>query len=344
MVTNSKKTEFSISTDMLIVLIILSAIAVYYYGIRALIITLISSLTSVITDLICLKIQKRKSDWQDLSSLITGLVLALMMSAGAPYFAVIIAAAFSIIIGKHAFGGYGYAIFNCPAVGFLFISLCFSEFMFSYPKPFEYLPNESLIPVGSLYPSMTKSILFTDTSIVSIIDLVVGKFNGPMGTNYIIVLIISALFLVFRRSISAISLFTQLGIVFLFTFFSKEMDLIHTIHILSSGMLLFGIIFLSCDYSTIPKTKSSRFIYGIITAVLTLIFQYYAKVENAIVYAVIISAPLGIELDRRALSFAKMFADKDNKLNQKQNSISETVSLVNVGSEQNEIQSQNGSH
>ena len=338
-----EKSEFSIMTDMLIILIVISVLAVFYYGLRAFLILLISSAVCFAVDRLCLKLCGKKNIRNDISAVLTGLVIALMLPASVPYYIIVIADIFAIVIGKHAFGGLGHAVFNNSAVGFLFVALCFPEYVLSYPKPFTYISvGETLNPV-ELYPSMTKSILSTDTSIVSVMDMLIGKFNGPMGTSCMIVLLISAFILIFRRSISAISFFTQICAVFGFTFFYADFDIIYTLHILSSGMFVFGILFLACDYSTIPKTKSSRFIYGIIVALLTIVFHFYAKNENAIVYAVIIAAPIGIELDKRAISFADMVENNRGimfKINQKFNknlsNVNETLNLVNDGSDSNE--------
>ena len=188
---------------------------------------------------------------------------------------------------------------------------------------------------------MTKSILSTDSTSASIIDILIGKFSGPMGTGFIIILLISALFLIFRRSISAISFFTQLAIVFLFGFVYYNYNIVDTLHLISSGMLIFGIIFLSCDFSTIPKTHSSRFIYGILMGFIILLFHFYAKAENAVVYSVLIAAPLGIELDRKALSFARMLSKNPNgwfsklkcRFNKDLDNVNETITLINGSDE-----------
>ena len=265
-----------------------------------------------------------------------------MMPPSIPYHILIIACLFAIILAKHAFGGYGNSIFNNAAAGFLFVSLCFSDYVLSYPKPFTYIPFNVTPTPTELYPSMTKSILVTDTQIVSLMDMFTGKFNGPMGTTCLMILMISAIILMYRRSISFISFTTQTAVVFVFTYLYTNCNFLYTMHILSSGMFIFGILFLSCDYSTIPKTKSSRFMYGLIVSGLTLVFHYYAKVENAIVYAVIIAAPIGIDLDRRALSFADMI-EKNNSIafkirkrfNKNLDNVNETLNLINDGSDIN---------
>lgn len=336
----NEKNNFNIMSDMLIVLIVLSILAVYYYGVRVVAILAISVLASVITDNICIKLCRKKQEKKDLSAVITGLTLALMMPSTIPYYIIVTACMFSIIIAKHAFGGSEHKIFSCAAVGYLFVSLCFSDYVLSYPKPFTYTPvNETVNPV-ELYPSMTKSILSADTVIVSSMDMLIGKFNGPMGCSCLILLLIAAVILIYRKSVSAISCCTQIAVIFIFTLFYSNFDIIYTFHILSSGMFIFGILFLVCDHSTTPKTRSSRFIYGFIAAALTLIFHFYAKAENAIVYAAVIIAPLSIELDRRALSFADMLEKNHGfifnikkKINKNLHSVDETLNIVNDGSD-----------
>ncbi len=309
MVSN-KKSEFEIMTDMLIVLLVMSAVAVYYYGLRALAMLVVTVLVCCITDIVCLKLRKKKIDIKDLSSLITGLTLGLMMSASVPYYAAVTAALFATVAVKHAFGGRGCEIFNGAAAGFLFSALCFPDGMLTYPKVFTELPFSSVVSADMLSQSMTKTFLLTGTSSVSLIDVLTGKFLGPMGTGVVILLVVAAVFLMFRRSVSAITFFTELAAIGIYALIYYDFDLMSVLYFFSSGMLLFGMIFLSCDYSVIPKTRSSRFIYGLVTAVCVIIFHFYSGTENAVIYAVIIASPIGIELDRRALSFADMLKGK----------------------------------
>lgn len=342
------KTELSILTDMLIVLIILSAVSIYYYGARAMVILLLSVLTCITADMLCHRIRHIKSEGYDiLSSFETGLVLGLMMSAAVPYYVLVTADIFAIVICKHSFGGRGHEIFNSAAAAFLFASLCFSGSMLVYPKPFDYIGlGSSAITDASLFSSMTKTFISTDAPSASIMDMFIGKFNGPMGTGATIILLISAVFLALRRSVSAISFFTQLAIVAGYTFIYSRFSLEYTLSNISGGMLIFGMIFLSCDYRTIPKTKSSRFIYGVIMGVLVLVFRFYANVENAVIYAVIIAAPFGIELDKRSVSFAEIlskeksgiFVKLKRRFNKNLNHVGETLTLIN-GSDNNGQQS-----
>lgn len=328
------KPEFNVMTDMLAALLVTAGVSVYYYGMRAAAVIVITVLASVAADLICLKLRKKQPDKKDLSALLTGLTLGLMMSASAPYYEAAAAAVFAVAAAKHAFGGHGCEIFNPAAVGFLFASLCFPDGMLTYPKVFADLPMASLIPPDMLGQSMTKTFLLTGTASVSLIDVIIGRFSGPMGTGFVVLLAVGAAFLMCRRCISAITFFTELAVLGLYAFIRYDLNPMSVLYFFSSGMLLFGMTFLSCESGTIQRTRSSRFLYGLAVSLLVIMFYQYSGTENAVVYAMIISAPIGIELDRRALSFADMvkkhrkrgrFRKKHNKL---AGSINETLEML----------------
>lgn len=303
----NKKTSFSISLDMLIALFIPLAVSVYVYGVRAAAIIIGSVLICVVIDLICYKLRGASASKDDVSTVVTGIVTALMMSAAVPYYAIFFADLFAVILCKHAFGGNGNEIFNGAAAAFLFTTLCFPTEMLSYPRYGTQLSlSADVISDATLFQSMSKSVILADGAVsTSAVELLIGEFNGPMGTGFIILFLISAVFLMLRRSISAIAFCSEFVVFSVGTFICCDYNLKYTLSVLCGGMIVFGMIFLSCDYRTMPRTKLSRLILGIITGLLTLVFRFYSEVENPIVYAVVIAAPLGIELDRKMLSFNK---------------------------------------
>ncbi len=340
MVSGNEKTEASMMTDMLIVLLVLAAVSVYYYGLRAAILIAITSAVCCLTDFICIKLRKKEAQLSDMSALMTGLTLSLMLPASAPYFAAVTAAVFAIAAAKQVFGGRGCEIFNPAAVGFLFVSLCFPENILTYPgysNTFMSMPLDSLVPSDvMLRPSMMRAFIATGSSPAPLLDILVGKFYGPMGTGVLAVIAVAAVFLVLRRTVSAIALLSEIAVSGTAVFILSGFDPLSVLCFFAGGMTLFGMIFLSCEYSTVPKTKSSRFIYGILVGGITVLLHYYAKAENAVVYAVIIAAPFGIELDKRALSFAGMLNKKGifSKTNKSVKHMQETLDILEKNNEE----------
>ncbi|MCM1382126.1 MAG: RnfABCDGE type electron transport complex subunit D [Muribaculaceae bacterium] len=324
----NNKTEFSAAADMLIALGTLSLAAVYYYGMRAALVLIITVLTCCVTDFICIKLRKKERAKGDLSAVVTGLSLGLMMSASVTYYAAVTAAVFAIAIAKQAFGGRGCEIFNPAAAGFLFSSLCFPETMLTYPRAFAEIPTSSLVPESLLSQSLTKTFLTTEASSVTVLDALVGKFYSPMGAGFVIILAVAALFLILRRSVSGIMFFSQALVLGIIAFFRYDRSPISLLYFFSSGMLLFSMTFLSAE--NIPKTKSSRLICGVVLGLVTALFHFAGHAENAAVYAVIISAPISIELNRRSVSFAEMIKNKSifGRTNKSLKHVAETIEML----------------
>lgn len=327
---SNDKTEFSVMVDMLIALAALSLAAVYYYGMRAALVLIITVLTCCATDFLCIKLRKKEPARGDLSALVTGLTLGLMMSASVTYYAAVISAVFAIAVAKHAFGGRGCEIFNPAAAGFLFSSICFPESMLTYPRAFAEIPMSSLVPESLLSQSLTKTFITTEASSVTVLDTLVGKFYSPMGAGFVVILAVAAMFLIFRRSVSGIMFFSQTLILGMIAFIHYDCSPVSLLYFFSSGMLIFSMIFLSAGFGNIPKTKSSRLIYGIVLGLVTALFHFAGHTENAAVYAAVISAPIGIELNRRSVSFAEMIKNKSifGRTNKSLKHVAETLEML----------------
>lgn len=125
MIERKDKSVVSIQLDLLLVLGVLSLMSAWYYGMRAMLVILLSVAVCFGTDILCIKLRGKKWDYKsDLSAVICGFVLALMMPASVPYEILIAADLVAIILGKQAFGGAGKNIFNPMAVGFVFAAFC----------------------------------------------------------------------------------------------------------------------------------------------------------------------------------------------------------------------------
>lgn len=287
--------------DVIIVLVVLSALAFLFYGVRALEVCAYSVITSMICDALCTLVRGKKWNPRDLSPVVTGLIIALAMPATISYYVVCTAAAFAIVVVKHPFGGTGNNVFNPAAAGFSFAAICWPQQVFMYPMPFAALDAAGTFSdklqafvygdtVIKLYQNPSFVLKLGGTPSNDIMEMLLGNYPGPMGATNILVLVTCLVYLLFRRTIR-----WQLPISFLGTcaFIAFLFPRIRTngvnslLYEMMSGMLLFGAVFMITDPATSPKRDSSMAFYGIFTGIITMLFRYFGGFEESMSFAVL---------------------------------------------------------
>ncbi len=199
--------------DAIIAMSVIYAMAVYYYGLRASVLLLVSVSASVAADALCVLVSGRRQNPRDLSAIVTGMVLPLMMPATIDYWIAAVAALFAIVVAKHPFGGTGHNIFNPAAAGFSFVAICFGSRLFTYPLPSALntsalgfslvkLPLSGLPPESVWGVSPAFTLALGGIPAYGMVDMAFGNFPGPMGATNILVLLTCLLYLVLRRRVS----------------------------------------------------------------------------------------------------------------------------------------------
>lgn len=316
----SIRTERENRPDYIFVLIILAGMSVYYYGARAAVVIGVSVLSCCLTDFVCCKLRgcSSRASLADMGAVTTGLTLAMMMPASVRYTVLAGAAVLSIVIGRYIFTFKDGRIFNCAAIGFLMMALSFPDTVLMYPKPFVFPELANVVSVN-LGQSLSKTLILTDDPSLTPLDLLTGQYYGPMGACHMLILLVCAVILVGRRAVSGLTLFSASAVLLTFTYFYHPYGRTPISGVLltyCSGMLLFGLIFLVCDSSAVPKTRLARVIYGLLAGLFIVAFRFYGKAENAVVYAALAVSPLSGEIDRltdnaREL-FSRLFRSKKN--------------------------------
>ena len=105
--------------------------SVYFFGLNALKLILISVASSMVFEAIIQKIFNRPITLDDFSAIITGILIAFNLTCRAPWWLPVIGSAFAIIVVKQFFGGLG-ANFMNPALAARAMLLTFMAF--SYGK------------------------------------------------------------------------------------------------------------------------------------------------------------------------------------------------------------------
>ncbi|MBQ4100539.1 MAG: RnfABCDGE type electron transport complex subunit D [Oscillospiraceae bacterium] len=287
--------------DVIVAIIPLFVMAVFYYGIRVLMVGLVSVATCVICDVICIKIRKMRIRKNDYSAIITGLIIACLLPAAVPYYVVIAAGAFAILIAKHPFGGFGLNPFNPSAAGVAFVSLCWPARAYAYTAPFEKLPVFGYIWAKTVEDTAT-SLKFGGLPTHDILDLLRGNVAGPIGTTSVLVILACAIFLIVRKSIAWQVTVSFVGvsalIAFIFSRVAAERSA-SVLYELCSGSLMFGAVFVATEPVTSPRLKSSKLIYGALCAILTFIFRHKGAYAQGLVFAVLITNTFSTIIDKK---------------------------------------------
>lgn len=283
--------------DAILTMLIIYVMAVYYYGARAIVLLLVSVGTAIVADVLCVLLSGRKPNRRDLSPIVTGMILPLMMPASIDYFIVVMAVIFAICVVKHPFGGVGHNVFNPAAAGFAFAAICFRDKLFAYPLPFTDIPLTGKFEVVTgISPAFTLSLGGIPT--YDIVDMALGNFSGPMGATNIVVLLTCLLYLVSRNTVRWVTpfsfLLTTAAFAFMFPRIGDWLGLSLSVRVQSvifemmGGMLLFGGIFLLGDPVTTPKRGWSKAAFAVMAGVAAMLFRRFGNFEEEIPFAILL--------------------------------------------------------
>ena len=272
--------------------------AIYFYGMKALIIILSATISSIIFDLLMKKVRKKKITL-DGSETVTGILLALTLPSEIPFYVPVIGSAFAIIIVKHTFGGLGNNIFNPALAARAFIGASWPLFVTAYAAPAQFMSdrwfslslNNSLItsatPLASKMLGSIKELSFTD-----LLDPFIGNISGSIGETSAILLIITGIILLVTKIIDWRITIPYVAVVFIGGFiyaFSLGLNpLLFGLYYIFTGGLLLGAVFMATDYVTSPTTKKGRIIFGIGCGLLTLMFRIFSQMPEGVCFSILL--------------------------------------------------------
>lgn len=281
----------TLMSDVLVLLLVLCALASMFYGVRALVICLVSVATAYVCDILSTLMRVRRPNPRDLSAIVTGLIIALMMPATIPYHVVVVAAIFAIAVVKQPFGGVGNNLFNPAAAGFSFAAICWPTQVFMYPMPFDKLAvfGEN---TATLYQNPAFVLRLGGLPTNDITEMLLGNYPGPMGATNILVILACVFYLLFRRTVH-----WQLPVFYLATcaafalFFPRinGSGLQSVLYELMSGSLLFGAVFVISDPVTSPKRSGALAMYGLFAGSITMLFRYFGGFEESMAFSVLLA-------------------------------------------------------
>ena len=286
--------------DVLIALVPALVFSFYNFGIRALLVTLVSVLSCYGFEKIWNILLKKHDKTYDLSACVTGVLLAFVCPVTVAYWQIVLGAAFAIIVVKMLFGGLGRNVVNPALAG--------RAFMMSWPVAMStwIIPGfKNAAPVINPVDITTAATplanmhqgLMPDATIW---ELAWGTVGGCIGETSAIMLLVGLTYLLLRKVIKITIPAAYIGTVAILTLIfpmgnpAFEWMLCQ----IFGGGLMLGAIFMATDYVTSPLTNKGQLIYGIGCGALTVLIRYFGGYNEGVSYAILIMNCCVVLLDR----------------------------------------------
>jgi electron transport complex protein RnfD len=295
---HDKETTGNLMRGVLIALVPAFLVTVWFFGYAAILVTAVAVGSCVGFEYLIQKfILKTESRVNDLSAVVTGVLLAFCLPVNIPVGLIILGSLVAIGVGKMSFGGLGNNPFNPALVGRVFLFLSFPVQMTSWPEPrgFNTGYTDALTgatPLSVLNESYGK-VPVTDImkEIPSHVDLLIGRMGGSLGEIAALALLIGFVYLLWKR---IITWHIPVSILLTITLFAGILWLANPdgnadplYHLLSGGVML-GAIFMATDYVTSPMSKKGMIIYGVGIGLLTIIIRRWAAYPEGVQFAILI--------------------------------------------------------
>ena len=275
------------------------AASIWYFGLGAIIVTLVSVVSCVAVEYLIQKfILKTKPSVSDGSAIVTGLLLAFNVPSNLPVHIIIIGAIVSIGIAKMTFGGLGNNPFNPALVGRVFLLISFPVQMTSWPVPSGFNTSYTDAVTGATPLAIMSEGIRNGEAVSTLMEqipshmqLFYGYMGGSMGEIAALALILGGLYMIWRKIITWHIPVTILLTVAVFTGILWAADPMKypdpLFHLLTGGLML-GAIFMATDYVTSPMTAKGKVIYGIGIGVITVLIRNWGAYPEGVSFAILI--------------------------------------------------------
>lgn len=324
---HSKNSTSSIMWNVSIALLPASLWGIYAFGFRALLVLVVSIVSSVAVEWALLKISKDASV-KDGSAFLTGLLIGMNMPVDVAIVVPIIASAFAIFVVKWSFGGLGANWMNPALAGRVFVFFSFTGLMNTYRLPRTLSPYAvdsfggatmlteiKMAVTDGVAPLMSSSEILSSTQYPSTpfaqkisgffasihidvsrytIDAFFGNIPGCIGEVSAFLLLLGGIYLLIKKIITWHIPVSFLGsfalLAWAFGGIPNSGGLFSgdfLLPIFSGGMIL-GAVFMATDMVSSPVTRKGMIIYGVGIGFFTFLLRYFGSLPESVSLAILL--------------------------------------------------------
>jgi len=293
-------TTFALMRDVVIALIPAVIASGIIFGLRAVLVILVSVFSCLVFEYISRRIMKRNNTLSDLTAVVTGILLSFNLPPTIPYYMVVVGAFFAIVVVKQMFGGLGNNFVNPALTARIILAIAFPNAMTSWTAaegPFNFLRSlqgadlvSSATPLAILKMQGSAGAL----ELPSYLSLFLGNISGCIGEVSTLALAIGVIYLVSRKVITLWIPLSYIGTVMLITLLGGK----DPFYQLLAGGLFLGAFFMATDYVTSPVTRNGRIIFGICCGLITGVIRLFGNMSEGVSFSILLMNILTPHLDR----------------------------------------------
>ncbi len=260
---------------------------IYLFGIHVLWVLITGILTAVITEVVLQWMMKRPQTIADGSAFLTGLLLSMNLPPGVPLFIPAVGSFVAISIAKEAFGGLGWNIFNPALIGRAFLLASWPVFMTRWHNPHIPLIDTmtTATPLGMLKEGgMNVVVEKLGDNFQLYHTLFIGERAGCLGETSILLLLVGAIFLLWKGYITWHVPISYICTVFFLTWLFGEDPVFH----IMAGGLILGAFFMATDMVTIPLTRLGQLIFGVGAGMLLVLIRLKGGYPEGCCYSILL--------------------------------------------------------
>ena len=273
---------------MINVLIALAPVCIFSavaFGLPVLLNIIVSVVAAIAGESLFRMVIRQPARAKDLSAVVTGVMLALIIPPSLPLWMTALGSVFAIVVAKEFFGGLGANVFNPALIGRAFLLMSFPKSMgtWHYPEVFENL--EAVFPTALTDATSSASALSVGWVLPEqYMEMFLGFREGSAGETSILLLLAAFVFLLVTKTIdwrAPVSMILS-GAAFAFILGNDPVAAV------LSGGLVFGAVFMVTDYVTSPVTPWGKIIFGIGAGIITILIRKYGMYPEGVCYSILI--------------------------------------------------------
>lgn len=278
-----KSTTRRMMLDVLIGLTPVLVAALWHFGTAAAMQVAVCLAAAWVTEAAILRLRRQPVRLQDGSVSITALILAFSLPPQLPVYASTIGTVVAVALGKMAYGGLGYNLFNPAMVGRAFLMVCFPAVMTTWHAP---------QTVDAVAGATSLAAAKFSQEYAELVPLLRGDVAGSLGETSAVLVLVGGLWVLFRGAgdwrLTVGMLAGVAGVALVEQLVRGNENCLGVLRHLCAGAVMLGAFFIVTDPVTSPLSKSGRWMFGIGVGVLTMIIRLFAGYPEGVMFAVLL--------------------------------------------------------